>query len=209
MGPTIAILLAAGESRRMGQLKALLPWQGSTLLEHQAAALLEAGADRVVVVVGHRAAELEAKLKGKDEVSFTVNPDYLQGKTTSLKSGLRAAEKFEPGVILILNVDQPRKPETIRELLQHHLAGDALITIPTFNGRGGHPIAIASELFPEVASIEEESEGLKAVTRRHERSTARVELGTPEILWDLNTPEDYEKALGETMPNQEDQPGAG
>ena len=209
MGPTIAILLAAGESRRMGQLKALLPWQGSTLLEHQAAALLEAGVDRVVVVVGHRASELEAKLKGKDGVSFTVNPDYLQGKTTSLKAGLRAVEEFEPGVILILNVDQPRRPETIRELLQHHLAGQSLITIPTFNGKGGHPIAIASELLPEVGSIEEESEGLKAVTRRHQKSTARVELGTPEILWDLNTPEEYQKALGEAMPNLEDQPRAG
>ena len=195
MGPTIAILLAAGESSRMGQLKALLPWQGSTLLEHQAAALLEAGADRVVVVLGHRATELEAILKGKDRVSSTVNPDYLQGKTTSLKTGLRAAAEYEPGVILILNVDQPRKPETIRQVLQHHLAGKSLITIPTFNGKGGHPIAIAAELLPEVGSIEEESQGLKAVTRRHENSTARVELGTSEVLLDLNTPEDYEMAL--------------
>ena len=195
MGPTIAILLAAGESSRMGRLKALLPWQGSTLLEHQAAALLEAGADRVVVVLGHRATELEAILKGKDRVSSTVNPDYLQGKTTSLKTGLRAAAEYEPGVILILNVDQPRKPETIRQVLQHHLAGKSLITIPTFNGKGGHPIAIAEGLLPEVALIEEESQGLKAVTRRHENSTARVELGTSEVLLDLNTPEDYEMAL--------------
>ena len=195
MGPTIAILLAAGESSRMGRLKALLPWQGSTLLEHQAAALLEAGADRVVVVLGHRATELEAILKGKDRVSSTVNPDYLQGKTTSLKTGLRAAAEYEPGVILILNVDQPRKPETIRQVLQHHLAGKSLITIPTFNGKGGHPIAIAEGLLPEVALIEEESQGLKAVTRRHENSTDRVVLGTSEVLLDLNTPEDYEMAL--------------
>ena len=195
MGPTIAVLLAAGESRRMRQLKALLPWQGSTLLEHQVTALLEGGVDRVMVVVGHRASELKAKLKCKDRVSCTLNPDYLQGKTTSLKAGLRAVEEFQPGVVLILNVDQPRRPETIRDLLQHHLAGESLITIPTFNGKGGHPIAIASELLPEVGSIEEESEGLKAVTRRHQKSTARVELGTPEILWDLNTPEDYQAAL--------------
>ena len=209
MGPTIAILLAAGESRRMGELKALLPWQGSTLLEHQTAALLEAGVDRVVVVLGHRASELEAKLKGKDWVSCTVNPDYLQGKTTSLKAGLRAIEEFEPGVILILNVDQPRKPETIRKLLQNHLAGDSLITIPTFNGKGGHPIAIASELLPELKSIEEESEGLKAVTRRHEKSTARVDLGTRDILWDLNTPEDYQQALGGDSPSGAKPGGSG
>ncbi len=195
VGPTIAILLAAGESRRMGQLKALLPWQGSTLLKHQVNALLEGGADHVVVVVGHRAPELEAKLQGMDLVSCALNPDYLQGKTTSLKAGLRAAQVLQPGLILILNVDQPRRPETIKDLLQHHLAGDSLITIPTFNGKGGHPIAIASELFPEVGNIEEGSEGLKAVTRRHEKSTVRVDLGAPEILWDLNTPEDYQAAI--------------
>ena len=94
-----------------------------------------------------------------------------------------------------MNVDQPRKPETIRELLQLHLAGESLITIPTFSGKGGHPILLAAGLLPEVEAIDEESQGLKAVTRRHEKSTARVELGTPEILWDLNTPEDYQAAL--------------
>jgi len=195
VGPVIAILLAAGESRRMGQLKALLPWQGSTLLEYQVTALLEGGADRVVVVVGHRAAELEAKLEGKDGVSCAVNPDYLQGKTTSLKAGVRAVEKFQPHVILILNVDQPRKPETIQDVLRRHLAEGSLITIPTFNGKGGHPIAIAAQLLPDLGSIEEESQGLKAVTRRYESSTSRAELGTPEILWDLNTPQDYQKAI--------------
>ena len=127
----------------------------------------------LVVVIGHRASELEAKLEGKDRVSCTVNPAYLQGKTTSLKTGLRAVEEFEPGLILILNVDQPRKPETIGKLLQYHLAGDSLITIPTFNGKGGHPIAIASELLPEVASM---------VTERwpatHRQSSA-MSLGGP------------------------------
>ena len=194
-GPTIAILLAAGESRRMGQLKALLPWQGSTLLEHQVNALLEGGADRVVVVVGHRAEELQAKLHGKDGVSYTVNPDYLQGKTTSLKAGVLAAGDFQPAAILILNVDQPRSPETIRALLQHHQNGDYLITIPTCNGKGGHPIAISAELLSEIESIDEESQGLRAVTQRHKATTNRVEMAAVEVLWDLNTPEDYQKAL--------------
>ena len=70
-----------------------------------------------------------------------------------------------------------------------------VVTLPAFNGKGGHRIAIAAELLPEVAYIEEESQGLKAVTQRHQTSTDRVELGTPEILWDLNTPEDYQQAI--------------
>ena len=195
MGPTIAILLAAGESRRMGQLKALLPWQGSTLLEHQVNALLEGGVGHVVTVLGHRAPELEARLKGKRGVSWIVNPDYTQGKTTSLKAGIRSAKDFRPGVILILNVDQPRKPETVRELLLFHGTVDSLITIPTFDGKGGHPILLASELLPEIEDIEEESQGLKAVTLRHGDSISRVDLAVAEVLWDLNTPEDYQKAV--------------
>jgi len=195
MGPTIAILLAAGESRRMGRLKALLPWQGSTLLEHQVNSLLEGGVDQVVVVLGHRAPELAAKLNGKVGASCTVNPDYLQGKTTSLKAGVRSAKDFQPSVILILNVDQPRKPETVRELLRCHAIADSLITIPTFDGKGGHPILLASDLLPEIENIEEESQGLKAVTLRHGESTFRVDLATPEVLWDLNTPEDYQEAV--------------
>ena len=195
MGPTIAILLAAGESRRMGQLKALLPWQGSTLLEHQVNSLLGGGVDQVVAVLGHRASELAAKLNGKIGVSCTVNPDYLQGKTTSLKAGVRRAKDFQPSVILILNVDQPRKPETVRELLRCHAISDSLITIPTFDGKGGHPILMDSELLPDIENIEEESQGLKAVTLRHVESTSRVDLASPDVLWDLNTPEDYQKAV--------------
>ena len=195
MGPTIAILLAAGESRRMGQLKALLPSQGSILLEHQVNALLEGGVGHVVTVLGHRAPELEARLKGKRGVSWIVNPDYTQGKTTSLKAGIQIANRFQPASILILNVDQPRKPETVRELLLVHETGDSLITIPTFDGKGGHPILLASELLPEIEDIEEESQGLKAVTLRHGDSISRVDLAVPDVLWDLNTPEDYQKAV--------------
>ena len=195
---TVAILLAAGESRRMGKLKALLPWQGSVLLRHQVQALLTGGVDRVMVVLGHRADELKPHLEGIKGVTWTLNPDYLSGKTTSLKAGVEAVNEEVPGpkVILILNVDQPRQPQTIRTLLDSHRAGNQLITQPTFNGKGGHPIALSATLLGELASINEETLGLKAVTQRHAQDTKKVDLETPEVLWDLNTPEDYARALG-------------
>ena len=65
MEPAAAILLAAGESRRMGSLKALLPWHGSTLLAHQIASLRQAGVDPVVVVLGHEAGRLKPEVEGK------------------------------------------------------------------------------------------------------------------------------------------------
>ena len=91
-----AILLAAGESTRMGRLKALLPWRGQTLLEHQVSALRDGGADRVIVVLGHRADELRPLVERNQGVTWTLNPDYRQGKTTSIKAGLSALPIFPP-----------------------------------------------------------------------------------------------------------------
>ncbi len=190
-----AILLAAGESSRMGQLKALLPWRDTTLLEYQLHSLLDAGVGRVIVVLGHDADRLKPLVDSADGASWTVNPDYLQGKTTSLKTGVAALAGQQVSDVLLLNVDQPRSADTVRTLLKRHLASSYRITIPTHGGKGGHPILIAAELIPELAEIEEESLGLKAVVRRHADATEQFELDDPSVLLDLNTPEQYQKAL--------------
>ena len=196
---TAALLLAAGESRRMGQLKALLPWQGTILLCHQLAALDAAGVGRIMVVLGHRAAELQEVLLGeraaRPSVAWVVNPDYLQGKTTSLKAGLRALSPPNPQTLLILNVDQPRRPETLDYLLRQHQAAAARITMPTYQGQGGHPVLLDAALMYELLAITEETQGLRAVLQRHQGFIYRVEMATPEVLWDLNTPEQYRAAL--------------
>ena len=190
-----AILLAAGESTRMGRLKALLPWQGRTLLEHQVACLLEGGADRVVVVLGHRANELSPLLKGKSGVSWTLNPHYLQGKTTSIKAGLSALGDNGIEEILLLNVDQPRSAADVAHILDVHRSNGSAVTVPEYQGKGGHPIVLSAALLPELRAIDEESQGIKAVVRRHAAMVHRVALDNPEILLDLNTPEQYHAAL--------------
>ena len=195
MSDVVAILLAAGESRRMGQLKALLPWQGTSLLKHQVDSLRSGGVDQVVVVLGHRSDELKAELSGTEGVSWQLNPDYLQGKTTSIKAGLRAIGAEPPNPLLILNVDQPRSAGVIRFLLDEHLSQSSLITIPTHNGNGGHPIILSPSLLDELREIDEETFGIKAVVQRHLESTRRVEMDNPEVLWDLNTPEEYQRVL--------------
>ena len=195
MEPAAAILLAAGESRRMGSLKALLAWQGSTLLAYQIASLRQAGVEPVVVVLGHQAGRLKPEVEGKEGVIWRVNPDYRQGKTTSIKAGLNALDPGMPSAILILNVDQPRSAETIGSLLLQHRQGGRSITIPRYRGMGGHPLVLDSALLEELKSIDEESLGVRAVVRRHQDATLLVEMDTPEVLWDLNTPEQYEAAI--------------
>lgn len=196
MADTVALLLAAGESSRMGSLKALLPWKGTTLLDHQITALRSAGIHKVIVVLGHRSESLQPILQGREGVTGTVNPDYAQGKTTSIKAGLSALAPDEPAAILILNVDQPRSPETIGELLRRHREAEALITIPTYRGKGGHPIIMDSALLEDLRSISEETLGIKAVVRAYQERAQRTEMAAAEVLWDLNTPEQYQQALG-------------
>ncbi len=197
MAAVIAILLAAGESRRMGQLKALLPWQGTSLLKHQVTSLRAGGVDRVVVVLGHRSDELKAELAGIEGVAWQLNPDYLQGKTTSIKAGLSTLGSDQLDALLILNVDQPRNADVIRSLLKEHQYQGSLITIPTHKGKGGHPIILSRSLLDELREIDEETYGIKAVVQRHLDATRRVEMEAPEVLWDLNTPEEYQRVLEE------------
>ena len=186
----------------MGRLKALLPWCGRSLVEHQVHSLLQAGAARVVVVLGHRGDELQPLVDNLDRVCRVHNPDYRRGKTTSIRAGLRALDglRQEPDdALLILNVDQPRSPETIRRIVDLHAegnrAGPHLITVPTHHGKGGHPVVLSASLMPEMAAISEDTLGLKAVVKRHAADTQRVEVDIPEVLLDLNTPEEYHRAL--------------
>lgn len=209
---TSAVLLAAGASRRMRSLKALLDWQGRPLIIHQITALRQAGADEVVVVLGYRADELQARIGVNSEVyavggaRCVVNSDYARGKTTSIIAGVsqiagvneRAGlgDSDGGGPIILLNVDQPRRADTIRRILDAHRDNpDALITIPTYGGQGGHPIVVSRTLRPEMLALSESTQGMRALTERHRDATQRVELEAPELLWDVNTPEQYRAAL--------------
>ena len=195
MSGVAAILLSAGESRRMGRPKALLPWRDSSLLRHQVTALANAGAERVVVVLGHQPENLLPEMQGLTGVDWVINSDYLQGKTTSIKTGVRTVIEDRPDCLLLLNVDQPRSADVISRVLQEHRSGRALVTIPTCSGKGGHPIVLDGSLLDELLDINEETLGIKAVVQRHGESVRRVELGIPEVLWDMNTPEQYEAVL--------------
>ena len=188
----------------MGELKAMLPWGGKTLLEHQVDVLASAGLSPILIVLGHQSDKLLPLLADRPGVLSVHNPDYRQGKTTSLKAGLRTLQGTwtdtaspEEDALLVLNVDQPRSQATIRRVLDLHVSGSqtTLITIPTHGGKGGHPVVLSAALMGELMEVSEESLGLQAVVRRHEGETHRAELGTPEVLLDLNTTEDYQKAL--------------
>lgn len=194
-----AVLLAAGESSRMGQPKPLLPWGRLPLVRCQVDALLAAGAAPVVVVLGPTTLEAEACIAGMDGVSIVVNDRAPEGKTTSVRLGVSQAAGDAEG-ILLLAVDQPRTAGIMRRVIDAHLAGNALITHPTYRGRGGHPIIFHRSLVPELLAVTEERQGIREVVSRHMDGLQRVEIGDPMVRLDLNTLEDYEAALARYAP---------
>lgn len=187
-----AILLAAGESTRMGQLKALLPWEGQPLLRYQVDQLLASPVERVVVVLGHRAEELRALLPASGRLLAVDNERHQTGKVSSIRAGLAALAG--PRHLLFLSVDQPRPAGMLTAVVQHHLATGAPITIAAHEQRRGHPVLFAPLLFDEVLAIDEATEGLRAVLRRHEAGVALYDTGSPLARLNLNTPEDYARA---------------
>lgn len=188
-----AILTAAGESRRMGRPKPLLPWRGTTLVEHQISALFDGGVSEVVVVVGHEADAVAAQVSCTG-ARCVVNPDYLQGKTTSIKAGLRAVSP-DADAILLLAVDQPRTDAIVSAVVRAHVSGDFLITSPRYEGHGGHPLIFAASLRSELARISEEKQGIREVFQAHRDSVQEYALDDAMIRLDLNTPEAYEDAV--------------
>ena len=193
MAGIVAVLMAAGESTRMGRPKPLLPWDGRTLVEYQVRSLASAGASQVVVVLGHAALDVVTHVRGSDALRILINPHYREGKTTSIKLGLREVGRDAAGVLL-LAVDQPRPVELLRHLLHEHEAG-ALITQPVYQGGGGHPVLFHRSLLPELLEISEEKQGIREVMDRHRAQVHQVAVDSPVVRLDVNTWEEYQAGL--------------
>jgi len=193
-----AILLAAGESTRMGRTKALLPWGGTTLIEYQVRELRAAGIEDVAVVLGHEAESIRPHASPSTSagwhVRVVVNEAYREGRASSLRAGAAALpDNADP--IVVLSVDQPRPREIVRALLEAHAPGGAAITLPAYRGHRGHPVVVAGALLAELREASEEAQGLRGVIAAHEASVREVAVDSEQSVLDINTPEEYEAAL--------------
>lgn len=178
----------------MGQLKQLMPWMGRTLVAFQAEQLILAGAWPIVAVLGAEARRVAVPLRHFSEVTLVSNPLHTRGKTTSIHAGLRGLRE-RVDAILLLGVDQPRHAATLQRLISTHVERRPLITLPVYQGRRGHPPVLSASLLPELWALSEEGQGLRAVVARHVSDAVEVPFDTPEVLLDLNTPDEYHAAL--------------
>ena len=189
-----AILLAGGESSRMGAAKPLLEWGGNTLIEYQLAQLKEPPVERVVVVLGHRADEVLPYVgRSGPDVVVVVNELYAEGRASSLRLGA-AALPDDTTAVLVLSVDQPRPHDVIARLVDMHRHSGSLITVPTYDDRRGHPPLLDGSLLPELREVNEATQGLRAVIERHAADVNELPFETSAVLLDLNRPQEYQKA---------------
>jgi len=197
----VALLLAAGESERMGTPKALLEWRGQPLLSHQLQQLQKSRASECVVVLGKDASRLETLVRAPMRPGWKArpvyNPRHREGKCSSVQAGLAAIAEPPQG-ILVASVDQPLDYRLINALLavaeseweRCDAAGRRPIVVPAFHGRPGHPPLFCASLFAELMGVCEETNGLKAVVRRNPNRVLHMPWDDAGILLNLNTPVD-------------------
>src|SRR5262245_59544801 len=191
------ILLAAGESRRMGSPKALLRYRGQTFIERGCMAFLTAGVEELIVVLGARAAELRQALPIHPSVRTVENPRYFQGQLSSLMTGIGALSPESAAAVVNL-VDHPLiTAETIKALITSFRATPLPIFIASYQGRRGHPVLFSSQVYGEILAAPLD-QGAKVVVRKAPSRVREVQLDDPGILADIDTPEDYARHIAQT-----------
>ncbi len=193
------IVLAAGESRRMGGGKQLLPVEGGTLLGRVLEACLTSGLDEVVLVLGHRADRVRASLGDlltHPKLRIVVNPGYRDGMSTSLATGLRAVEERFDRIMVILG-DMPHvSTETVDRLRRAVSASGRPLGAVTFHGRRSHPVVIGREHYGAIRN-QEGDRGARDLFRDHPEAVCLVEAEAAYEPSDIDTRADYERFLSE------------
>ncbi|MDD4987088.1 MAG: molybdenum cofactor cytidylyltransferase [Dehalococcoidales bacterium] len=189
-----AVLLAAGESSRMGEPKQLLPFGRSTFVERAVDTLLNSAVAEVIVVVGHQAEAVVERISSKP-VKIVRNPDYRQGMITSIIAGLRLVAP-EARAVMIAFIDQPLlNSRTIDNLIRGFLSEDKGIAIPTCQGIRGHPVIFATKYIQELMIVKGDIGG-RQIIDSHPEDVLEVDVASEGIIVDIDNRDDYRHYLG-------------
>jgi molybdenum cofactor cytidylyltransferase len=187
-----AVVLAAGESRRLGRPKQLLRVGQTTMIEHVLRAVLGAHLDQVVVVLGSRAAEIAPHVTAGTQ--SVLNADWSSGISSSIRAGLSAVASTIEAALFVL-ADQPHLTSTTLErIVQAYYGTEKSIVVPACQGRRGSPVLFDRRHFDELKALHGDVGG-RAVAQRHAECVLEVELETDETLTDIDTLADYESFL--------------
>lgn len=184
-----AIILAAGQSKRMGAFKPLLPFGDRTVIESCIEYLQKGGVENIVVVLGHRAQELKGRLSDLP-LQFALNPNPASEMSESIACGVRELP-LEIQATFIAPADYPAIPaEVVAELADRWQNGPANLLIPQYQGRGGHPVLVDLCFRQELMSLDS-IRGLRGLFDDKRDQIARVPVNSPFIARDIDTWDDY------------------
>lgn len=186
-----AVVLSAGESRRMGRPKALLPIDGQTFIERIVGALKQGGIERIIVVLGFNADEM-ARQMAHLPVEIVINRDYRLGQLSSLQSAVRHLQG-DPSChgVMVHLVDHPYLDgRLVKLMLQRFDPARHGIAVPRHRGKRGHPVIFSRRLFDELLSAPMD-QGAKAVVNAHGGDTLEIDSDDIGITLDIDTPELY------------------
>jgi molybdenum cofactor cytidylyltransferase len=184
-----AIILAAGESKRMGKPKLLLPYGGKTIIETVIGNVVRSKVDKTLLVLGSDWHKIAEKIR-KSQVSVTINPHYKRGMFSSVLHGLHMLPEKAQAVVMVL-ADQPGVPTSVIDSLirafQKYRKG---IVLPIYKNERGHPVLIDLKYRKEIKKINLEK-GLRELIYSHLEDIQEVKVSTPSILKDIDDRKDY------------------
>jgi molybdenum cofactor cytidylyltransferase len=187
-----AVILAAGESKRMGQPKMLLPWGNGTVLTHVVSVFQKAGLEDILVVTGGAREQVESLVSGFN-VRTVHNQDYSNGEMlSSIQCGIRTLTNQTQGMLIGLG-DQPQVQEgSVRMVCDAFRESKSNLVLPSYQMRRGHPWLVARPLWDGILEMRP-PQSPRTFLNVYSSEIEYVEIDNSSILEDLDTPEDYLK----------------
>jgi len=186
-----AILLAAGESKRMGTDKLSLPWGRKTVLEHCLRVLLSSEVGEVWVVLNRQTWELGQRLR-MPRVKLVRNPRSQEGMSTSIRKGIQAMGQKSRAVLIALGDHPLLKVNTVNALIRAYVEKKGTIIVPVFRGKRGHPVLFDRRYVKELLKLKKDV-GARALLERHRKEVYEVNSKSEGVVVDIDTWEEYRR----------------
>ncbi len=188
-----AMILAAGESRRMGKPKLLLPFRDKTIIETIVEKVVSSNVEKTLVILGSDREKIEKKIRNYP-VKIVYNRDFRSGMLSSVQCGFKALPEETRAVLAVLG-DQPKISTTvINKLVDAYKSSGKGIVLPVHNKERGHPVLIDVKYREEVGNLSPEV-GLRGTVYNHPEDILEVDVETSSIFQDIDYESDYKREL--------------